>query len=586
MKSNRYQDLSRQQAFGLETRILQRLAPLLVIREGTRRADVDAYFSSLLDLSHTLTAVALGNIPMDDAATVGKKLNAQLRHATLFKEESQPAANAVLCVTDALGDLQLIRYNFAPGLPARDRENPDVDSLIAAGAWTLSKLGMMATVFKEPPQVDCHFILEHRKGADVYLSPTFFSRPLWPTVEHPKSNDGMPFALTRIIFEDWKQSLYSLDLRGIVASYEGCLEGIFTKKNEKVMSKQSSQSIDIAILVALQKELDAVLASAGSWNRHQDSSDIRTYYTSATITGLSVLAARSSGMGQINAALLARDVVAHFKPHKVLLVGIAGGLGNEICLGDIVVSDQVVDYEVGKVTVGGVKPRWSVYRSDALLRERLLDHHDPSWLARIKVPRPDGDKSARPAIRSGVVLSGNKVFANAAEAGVLADVWSRAAAIEMEAAGVAAALHQSADPPPGFVMVKAICDRADAAKDDLWQEYAAEVAAAFVTSHVFGHLQPSDAKAQKKEKNLPQPSAGGIELRALRLALSAAYDLRELKILVSDLELDWDNIAGDIKDEKIVELIWHFKRRERLERLIRVVRKERPGLLDAFSPGI
>ena len=267
------------------------------------------------------------------------------------------------------------------------------------------------------------------------------------------------------------------------------------------MSTRPSQRADIAILVALEKELDAVLRSAGSWERHQTSSDIRTYYTSTTPAGLSVVAVRSSGMGQINAALLARDVVALFKPLKVFLVGIAGGLGNEVALGDIVVSDRIVDYEIGKVTPTGTTPRWSVYGSDALLRERLLDHRDLSWLARVRTARPDGDKSARPTIRSGIVLSGNKVIADATAAGALAEVWSRASAIEMEAAGIAAALDQSVD-APGFVMVKAICDRADASKDDSWQEYAAEVAAAFVASFVFGFLEPSDARRGQK-RDLP-----------------------------------------------------------------------------------
>lgn len=71
---------------------------------------------------------------------------------------------------------------------------------------------------------------------------------------------------------------------------------------------------------------------------------------STTVAGLSVVAARESGMGQLNAALLARDVVALFQPVKVILVRIAGGLGQDVALGDIVISDQAVDYELGKVT--------------------------------------------------------------------------------------------------------------------------------------------------------------------------------------------------------------------------------------------
>lgn len=370
------------------------------------------------------------------------------------------------------------------------------------------------------------------------------------------------------------------EVEGVLAS---TLRQLDPSTNDDRMSSRSPLNADVAILVALDKELDALLRSDGPWERHQYSDDIRTYYTSTTPAGLSVVAARASGMGQINAALLSRDVMSHFRPRKVLLVGIAGGLGKDVHLGDIVISEQVVDYELGKVAPTGATPRWSVYRSDALLRERLLDHRDDSWLARVKLARPDGDTSAKPAIHSGVVLSGNKVIADANAAGALSAVWSRASAIEMEAAGIAAALHQSQD-APAFVMVKAICDRADASKDDAWQDYAAEVAAAFVASFVFGPLQPRDARGHRKERGLPSaPST--VDFRALRLTLSAAFDLRELKILVSDLGLDWDNIAGDIKDERIVELLWHLSRRARLNDLIELLRAERPGLLDAYSPG-
>ena len=63
-------------------------------------------------------------------------------------------------------------------------------------------------------------------------------------------------------------------------------------------------------------------------------------------------------------------------------------------------------------------------------------------------------------------------------------------------------------------------------------------------------------RKQRKEKDLPT-SGSAVDFRALRLALSAAFDLTDLKILTSDLNLDWDNIAGKVKDEKIVELIWY-----------------------------
>lgn len=51
----------------------------------------------------------------------------------------------------------------------------------------------------------------------------------------------------------------------------------------------------------------------------------------------------------------------------------------------------------------------------------------------------------------------------------------------MEAADVAAALDQTVN-VPGFIMVKGICAPADGDKNDLWQEYAANAAAALVLS--------------------------------------------------------------------------------------------------------
>jgi hypothetical protein len=212
-----------------------------------------------------------------------------------------------------------------------------------------------------------------------------------------------------------------------------------------------------------------------------------------------------------------------------------------------------------------------------------MDHRDNSWFAPLAARRPDGNLSARPRIHSGVVLSGNKIIADERAAGALASVWSRALAVEMEAVGIAAALHQCPD-RPAFIMVKAICDHGDVSKNDTWQDHAAEVAAAFVASFVFGPLVPADARGEKKEPDLPLATTSKVDFRALRLALSAAFDLTELRVLVSDLGEDWDNIKGDIKDEKIVELIWHMNRRSRLNKLVELVKTERSELLDAYLP--
>ena len=76
-----------------------------------------------------------------------------------------------------------------------------------------------------------------------------------------------------------------------------------------------------------------------------------------------------------------------------------------------------------------------------------------------------------------IIASGAKVIADAARAKEVTSFHRKAVAIEMEAAGVAAAA--SAIPNTGFLIVKAISDYADDEKDDSWHRMASRSAAEF-----------------------------------------------------------------------------------------------------------
>jgi nucleoside phosphorylase len=347
-------------------------------------------------------------------------------------------------------------------------------------------------------------------------------------------------------------------------------------------SSLQQDQVDVALLTALPLELEAILRQGDQWSMLTPSEDSpRTYHLSRTNSGVSIVATCALGTGQLNAALATRDIIETWHPKKVLLVGIAGGLGPDVQLGDIVVSEQIVDYELGKITPGGVSVRWSAYRSDPILLDRLRNFHSGHWSSAITVPRPDRCTEIVPRIIHNVVLSGNKVIADEKTAGALASVWKRAGAIEMEGAGIAAALHQIKN-APSFMVIKGICDKADSAKADDWQPYAADAAAAFTMSFVREALQPSDTAKPSPEK-APEVGVPGVDPRALRLSLSAAFSVSELKVLVSDLEVDWDDIQGQTKSERIVELIQYMKRRGRMPALIALVKRERPGLLESYS---
>jgi nucleoside phosphorylase len=338
---------------------------------------------------------------------------------------------------------------------------------------------------------------------------------------------------------------------------------------------------DFALLTALPLELDAVLRHGGPWSEvSSPDHSLRTYYRSQTKSGLSLIATSALGMGQLNAALATKDLLQHWQPKKIILVGIAGGLGSKVELGDIVISEQIVDYELGKITPAGTDHRWSGYQADPILLDRLRNFRSSEWIADIGIPRPDAKTNVVPRVILDVVLSGNKVIADEKMAGALSSVWKRAAAIEMEGAGLAAALHQTPSAPP-YILIKSICDKADSAKGDMWQAYAADVAAAFTVSFIQNATKPADTIASAPEAK--SPKVAGVDARALRISISSAFNMSELKVLVSDLNGDWEEIPGQTKSEKVVEVISYFKRRGQLVKLIELVKHERPGLVESYG---
>jgi nucleoside phosphorylase len=190
---------------------------------------------------------------------------------------------------------------------------------------------------------------------------------------------------------------------------------------------------------------------------------------------------QASGMGQVHAAILTKDIALDLAPRLILMVGIAAALGSKVELGDIVCAEQLVDYEIAKDTVMGLDHHFPVYPADPQLLQALKADHEVEWSDRLIQERPASGCTSTPAVHFGSVLCGNKIVANSATTKELLDHFPKALALEMESFGAACALQHMAD-PPAFGMIKAMCDKGDEGKNDSWQKYAASAAAAYVLS--------------------------------------------------------------------------------------------------------
>ena len=122
----------------------------------------------------------------------------------------------------------------------------------------------------------------------------------------------------------------------------------------------------ILIISALEKELRPVLEVIDSplKPRYMEVVEGNKYFIFEISATLTVICTTILGMGQLNAAIAVKKAVDHYDVNKVVLTGICGGIDKEMNYGDIIISDQIVDYELAKIQQDGVQVRWNVYRGD------------------------------------------------------------------------------------------------------------------------------------------------------------------------------------------------------------------------------
>jgi len=289
-----------------------------------------------------------------------------------------------------------------------------------------------------------------------------------------------------------------------------------------------STAYDIGWICALSKEMTAAIAMLDELHENpaQPPSDHNNYTVGRIGNHNVVIACLPRGeIGSHQAASVAARMMTTFSIKCGLMVGIGGGVPsveNDIRLGDVVVSiptkeyGGVVQYDLGKSIQDG---KWlrigSLNSPPALLKttisklasihpimgnkieeylEEMTRRHpnlipefsrppqdtdilyepepDDSefsdWTEVIRQPRPPG----RPIrIHYGLIASGNQVVKSGRKRDQISKDLGGALCFEMEAAGLMNEFP--------CVVIRGICDYADAHKHKQWQGYAAAVAAAY-----------------------------------------------------------------------------------------------------------
>jgi nucleoside phosphorylase len=268
--------------------------------------------------------------------------------------------------------------------------------------------------------------------------------------------------------------------------------------------------VDFAVITALKIEREAILnrLDAGYLVVQEDTEPLTFYYGHITIpsTGESytVVVVMLLGMGNDEAAVATTRVIQRWQPVHIIMVGIAGGVPGKVGLGDVVVAEACFYYELAKRTPRGEQRRPQEFTTNRLLLGRAQAYEASEWKGEIGIERPGSaaTESPLPEAHFGVIAAGEKVIADTKTMSGLLKANPKIIAVAMEGAGVARSALNT-NPQPAFLEIRGVCDFADEHKNDDWQPYAANAAAAFTAGLL--RSRPISPLASKPQEGKTSP---------------------------------------------------------------------------------
>lgn len=201
----------------------------------------------------------------------------------------------------------------------------------------------------------------------------------------------------------------------------------------------------IVILSGIAEELSYVLdAMSGRQRAYWGKTEI-----SRGRLGDNEVVAFPTGVGKVRASSATQYAIDYFAPAAVLLIGAAGALAADLAPGDVVVGNQVIEYD---------------FDSQRLARKPRAQTR--SWQADPAIAKGLVDAAERVGctghVRVGTILTGDQVVADAGHRDQLREMFL-GDCVEMESAAVAAVCDQNEIP---FAAVRIVSDHADSSARD------------------------------------------------------------------------------------------------------------------------
>lgn len=277
---------------------------------------------------------------------------------------------------------------------------------------------------------------------------------------------------------------------------------LLEKINYLKLNKFESQDVDIAIVTAVADEFTAVKQSYNNWEKYTVTHDPAPYFVTNFITNNGhskrILLTQLPDMGMTAASNTVTKVMLNFNPKSVYMVGICGGVRNEVELCDIIVATQTWDYGSGKIMPKsdtsksyysfeaspkqiGLKPEIInnlTYSSEEILKKVVKDWNDKHQ-----------DKPLAPNLKFSPMPSGASVICDPALfEEIIKPQHRKCKGLDMETYGVYYAVENTSTEPINFVSIKSVSDFADTEKGDNYHEECCYLSSNFLKECIYNEI--------------------------------------------------------------------------------------------------
>ena len=227
-------------------------------------------------------------------------------------------------------------------------------------------------------------------------------------------------------------------------------------------------TVRLGLMAALPQELQAVLDLMP--DEHRETVAGRVFWP-GHLQGCEVVAV-VSGIGKVAAATTATLLLQRYGVDGVVFTGVAGGLGEGVAVGDVVVASSLLQHDMDAsplfprhVVPGHAADRWATHAPWAQALTDAADDVLGALAQHIGAEAVARHGLHQPRAHQGLVISGDRFVCTSPESQALRQALPDALAVEMEGAAVA---QVCADFGVPFAAVRTISDRAD---DDAHRDF-------------------------------------------------------------------------------------------------------------------